>query len=212
MEPADPYVNMVPPMPVIAAMWHGQHFMIHFAKRKQDRAVSLVSRSKDGELNACILKWLGIGAIRGSGARGRDIRSKGGATALRAMIRALDQGNMVVLTADIPKIARVCGKGIIVLAQKSGKPIVPIAVVTSRKKVFNSWDKACIGLPFGKGAMVFGKPVYVDKDAGEEDLEKARLQVEQELNTIHQRAYALVGGQDPFALMQSSSADQDNKE
>src|ERR671912_2579 len=50
MEPADAYDRI--DMPVIAAMWHGQHFMIHFAKRPQDRAASLVSRSGDGEFNA----------------------------------------------------------------------------------------------------------------------------------------------------------------
>src|SRR5690606_361443 len=82
MEPADAY-ERIGPMPVIAAMWHGQHFMIHFAKRPQDRAASLVSRSADGEFNAIALRHLGIRAIRGSGARGRDIRKKGGVSAMR---------------------------------------------------------------------------------------------------------------------------------
>ena len=113
MEPADAYDRIE--MPVIAAMWHGQHFMIHFAKRPQDRAASLVSRSGDGEFNAIALRHLGVRAIRGSGARGRDIRKKGGAQALRAMLKALSDGEMVVLTADIPKIARVCGQGIVTL-------------------------------------------------------------------------------------------------
>src|SRR5918994_7819068 len=88
IEPADPYAKIGPLMPVIAAMWHGQHFMIHFAKRPEDRAASLVSRSGDGELNAVALRHLGVRAIRGSGARGRDIRAKGGAAALRGMLRA----------------------------------------------------------------------------------------------------------------------------
>ena len=71
MEPADAYDRIGPLMPVIAAMWHGQHFMIHFAKRPEDRAASLVSRSGDGEFNAIALRHLGVRAIRGSGARGR---------------------------------------------------------------------------------------------------------------------------------------------
>ena len=77
----DAYDRIGPLMPVIAAMWHGQHFMIHFAKRPQDRAASLVSRSGDGELNAIALRHLGVRAIRGSGARGRDVREKGGVAA-----------------------------------------------------------------------------------------------------------------------------------
>jgi lysophospholipid acyltransferase (LPLAT)-like uncharacterized protein len=199
MEPADAYDRIGPQMPVIAAMWHGQHFMIHFAKRPQDRAASLVSRSGDGEFNAIALRHLGVRAIRGSGARGRDIRKKGGVQAMRAMLRALADGEMVVLTADIPKIPRVCGEGIVTLAQLSGRPIVPVAVVTSRRMDFSSWDKASIGLPFGRGAMVLGDPIPVPRDADAQTLEALRRQVERELDAVHGRAYALVGSRDPGA-------------
>jgi lysophospholipid acyltransferase (LPLAT)-like uncharacterized protein len=195
MEPADAYDRI--DMPVIAAMWHGQHFMIHFAKRPQDRAASLVSRSGDGEFNAIALRHLGVRAIRGSGARGRDIRKKGGVQAMRAMLRALNDGEMVVMTADIPKISRVCGVGIVTLAQMSGRPIVPVAVVTSRRIDFNSWDRASIGLPFGRGAIVLGEPVSVPQDADDQVIESLRQRVERELDRVHERAYALVGSQDP---------------
>ena len=199
MEPADAYDRIGPQMPVIAAMWHGQHFMIHFAKRPEDRAASLVSRSGDGEFNAIALRHLGIRAIRGSGARGRDIRKKGGVQAMRAMLKALAGGEMVVMTADIPKISRVCGQGIVTLAQMSSRPIVPVAVVTSRRIDFDSWDKASIGLPFGRGAMVLGEPIHVPRDADADELETLRQQVERELDAVHERAYALVGSQDPGA-------------
>ncbi|MBM6579002.1 lysophospholipid acyltransferase family protein [Microvirga sp. BT689] len=195
MEPADAYDRIE--MPVIAAMWHGQHFMIHFAKRPQDRAASLVSRSGDGEFNAIALRHLGVRAIRGSGARGRDIRKKGGVQAMRAMLRSLNDGEMVVMTADIPKISRVCGVGIVTLAQLSGRPIVPVAVVTSRRIDFNSWDRASIGLPFGRGAIVLGEPVYVHRDADDQAIESLRQSVERELDRVHERAYGLVGSQDP---------------
>ncbi|MBO1907424.1 lysophospholipid acyltransferase family protein [Microvirga sp. 3-52] len=197
MEPADAYDRIE--MPVIAAMWHGQHFMIHFAKRPQDRAASLVSRSGDGEFNAIALRHLGVRAIRGSGARGRDIRKKGGAQAMRAMLRALDDGEMVVMTADIPKISRICGQGIVTLAQLSGRPIVPVAVVTSRRIDFDSWDRASIGLPFGRGAMVLGDQIRIPREADEETLESLRKTVERELDRVHERAYALVGSRDPGA-------------
>jgi lysophospholipid acyltransferase (LPLAT)-like uncharacterized protein len=205
MEPADAYDRIGPQMPVIAAMWHGQHFMIHFAKRHQDKAASLVSRSGDGEFNAVALRHLGIRAIRGSGARGRDIRKKGGVAALRGMLRALADKEMVVMTADIPKIARICGTGIVTLAQMSGRPIVPVAVVTSRRIDFKSWDRASLGLPFGRGAIVLGDPVYVPRDADEEDLETLRQQVERALDAVHERAYALVGTADPGARRERAS-------
>jgi lysophospholipid acyltransferase (LPLAT)-like uncharacterized protein len=199
MEPPDAYDRIGPLMPVIAAMWHGQHFMIHFARRAQDPAASLVSRSADGEVNAITLRHLGVRAIRGSGARGRDPRDKGGASALRAMLRALAMGEMVVMTADVPKIARVCGEGIVTLARLSGRPIVPVAVVTSRRVDFDSWDRASLGLPFGRGAMVIGDPLLVPRDADAAAIADARRRVEDGLDHVHARAYALIGLTDPNA-------------
>jgi lysophospholipid acyltransferase (LPLAT)-like uncharacterized protein len=201
LEPPDAYDRIGPMMPVIAAMWHGQHFMIHFARRSQDRTACLVSRSGDGELNAIALRHLGVRAIRGSGARGRDFRAKGGVPAMREMLRALGDGEMVVLTADVPKIARVAGLGIVTLAQLSGRPIVPVAVATSRRYTFGSWDRASLGLPFGRGAMVLGEPIAVPREAGAAELEAVRQQVQAELDRVHARAYALVGSQDPGASL-----------
>src|SRR5918999_220733 len=206
MEPPDAYERIGPLMPVIAAMWHGQHFMVHFAKRPQDRAASLVSRSADGEFNAIALQHLGVRAIRGSGARGRDPRHKGGAHAFRAMLRALDEGEMVVMTADVPKIARICGEGIVTLARLSGRPIVPVAVVTSRRIDFKSWDRASLGLPFGRGVMVLGEPIIVDRNADAAALAQARRAVEDGLDRAHERAYAMLGARDPGAKIRSRHA------
>ena len=208
MEPADAYDRIGPMMPVIAAMWHGQHFMIHFAKRPQDPAASLVSRSGDGEINAVALRRLGVRAIRGSGARGRDYREKGGVSALRGMLRALEGGEMVVMTADVPKIARVCGDGIVTLARLSGRPIVPVAVVTSRRFVLRNWDRSTLGKPFGRGAMVLGEPVFVAADADERAVVEARRAVERELDRVHARAYALVGTTDPGAALKAAPAER----
>lgn len=198
-EPADIYGRLGPLTPFIGAMWHGQHFMAPYLRRPEDRAASLVSRSSDGELNAIALRHLGIRAVRGSGARGRDQRSKGGAPALRAMLRALQEGENMFLTADVPKIARRCGEGIVTLARMSGRPIVPVGVATSRRIEFDSWDRASIGLPFGQGAIVAGDPILVARDATEGEAERARLAVERELDRVHARAFALVGRTDPWS-------------
>jgi lysophospholipid acyltransferase (LPLAT)-like uncharacterized protein len=196
-EPADAY-DRIGPLPVIVAMWHGQHFMVPFAKRPQDPAAALVSRSGDGEFNAIALQHLGIRAVRGSGARRRTkIREKGGVAALRGLLKALEQGENVVMTADVPKVSRVCGEGIVTLARLSGRPVVPVAVVTSRRIDFNSWDSASIGLPFGHGAIVIGDAIPVPRDADAATLEAERLKIERELDAVHARAYALIGAVDP---------------
>jgi lysophospholipid acyltransferase (LPLAT)-like uncharacterized protein len=185
--------------PVIVAMWHGQHFMVSYAWPKGMRVSALISRSGDGELNARALERLGVEPIRGSGGSRRKTRKRGGAEALRAMVKRLREGSSVVLTADVPKVARVCGEGIVTLARLSGRPIFPIAVVCGRRIDFSSWDRASIGLPFGRGAMVLGQPVRVDANASPEDIERARLAVEDGLNEAHRRAYQLVDARDPGA-------------
>jgi lysophospholipid acyltransferase (LPLAT)-like uncharacterized protein len=205
-EPANLYDELAPLQPFIGAMWHGQHFMAPYMRRPQDRAASLVSRSSDGELNAIALRHLGIRAIRGSGARGRDQRAKGGAPALRAMLRALDDGENMFLTADIPKIARQCGTGIVLLARMSGRPVVPVAVATSRRREFRSWDRASLGLPGGRGAIVAGELIWVPGDADEAVLEAKRQEVERELDRVNARAFALVGRTDPGAGLRDLSA------
>jgi lysophospholipid acyltransferase (LPLAT)-like uncharacterized protein len=198
-------LNLVPPnayervgeMPVIVAMWHGQHFMIHFARRPQDNISALISRHRDGEFNAIALKHLNINPIRGSGAHGKKVREKGGAQALRQMLSALQRGDVMVLTADVPKRARICGMGIITLAKMSGRPIVPVAVVTSRRLQFSSWDRASMGLPFGRGMIVVGDPIYVPEDADDSLMQMKGYAVEQGLDSVHAQGYALVGASDP---------------
>jgi hypothetical protein len=188
-----------PDLPVIVAMWHGQHLMVPFGRPDWMAATSLVSRHGDGELNAIALRHLGIGAIRGSGAHGRKVREKGGASAFLAMLRELKRGQTMVLTADVPKVARVAGEGVVRLAQASGRPIYPVAVVTSRRYASDNWDRTTIGLPFGRCAIVVGQPIRVARDADAANLEQARLAVEAGLDAVHARGFALVGRDDPAA-------------
>ena len=199
VEPADVFERVRGELPLIIAMWHGQHIMIPFSRPDWMPACSLVSRHGDGGFNAVALRQLGIGAIRGSGAMGKKVREKGGAPAFLAMMRRLAAGETMVLTADIPKRARVCGAGIVALARASGRPIHPIAVVTSRRIDFKSWDRASIGLPFGRCAIVVGEPILVARDADEATQEAARLAVQASLDDVHARGYALVGSSDPGA-------------
>jgi lysophospholipid acyltransferase (LPLAT)-like uncharacterized protein len=209
IEPAGIYDQVRPDLPLIIAMWHGQHIMIPFARPDWMPACSLVSRHGDGGFNAVALRQLGIGAIRGSGALGRKIREKGGASAFLAMVRRLAAGDTMVLTADIPKRARVAGPGIIALAKASGRPIHPVAVVTSRRIDFKSWDRASIGLPFGRCAIVVGDAIRVARNADEATSEAARRALEAGLDAVHARAYALVGARDPgegLRMAQGSSA------
>jgi lysophospholipid acyltransferase (LPLAT)-like uncharacterized protein len=189
LEPPDIYESVKSDLPVIIAMWHGQHFLMPFIKHKTHRAKTLISHHRDGAMNAAAARWLGVDVIRGSGTHGMDFDKKGGTSAFREMLTALEQGYSVALTADVPKVARVCGLGIVKLASLSGRAIYPVAIATARRRVLNSWDHSAVPFPLGRGARVTGWPVRVPAEADDAALEAARCAVEESLNAATARAY-----------------------
>jgi lysophospholipid acyltransferase (LPLAT)-like uncharacterized protein len=193
IEPADFYERAELDQPVIVAMWHGQHFMVPFLRR-QHRVKVLISRHSDGEINAIAAERLGIGTVRGSGDHERRFEHKGGVSAFKSMLTTLADGWNMALTADVPKVARVAGLGIIKLARESGRPIYAVSFATSRRKVLDNWDRSEINLPFSRGAIIVGDPIRVASDADAAALETARRQLEFALNSGTERAHALVDG------------------
>ena len=183
--------------PLIAALWHGQHLMIPLAKPKDMPFSVMISRHRDGEINAAACRSFDIDPVRASGGRPDQSNRKGGAGGMLALLRRLKQDHSVCMTADVPKIARHCGPGIIALGRISQRPIVPIAVVSNRNMIFDSWDKATMGLPFGRMVIAMGAPVTIPADADEARLETLRLDLQASLDDLHQRAYGMVGYEDP---------------
>ena len=190
-EPQDVYERAARDSPVILAMWHGQHFLVPFIRRDEHRAKVLVSRHRDGEINAIAAEWLGVGTIRGSGHLSGGFIDKGGVSAFREMLTALAEGYNIALTADVPKITRVVGLGIIKLASQSGRPIYPIAVATRRRVELNTWDRTVINLPFSRGAAVVSEPIRVAVDADGSALESARRALQASLDAATARAYSI---------------------
>lgn len=193
MEPANLYELADQQLPMILTFWHGQHFLTPFLVKPYHRAKVMISRSRDADVNAIAAEALGIGTIRGSGAQGRNFHEKGGFNATVEMIRALGEGSNVAMTADVPKISRVAGLGVVSIAKHSGRPIYPVAIATSSRILARSWDKAAIHLPFGRAAVVAGDGVRVPPDADAATLEAARKEVQRQLEVATARAEELVG-------------------
>jgi lysophospholipid acyltransferase (LPLAT)-like uncharacterized protein len=182
---------------VIVALWHGEHFLIPFLGRKGkgDRFIPLTTYHRDGEILTRAGMHLGIEYfLRGAGDHGNEFLRKKALQAFTGMMRELKKGGNVVVTADVPKVARVAGLGIVTLAKHSQCPIVPLAMATSRVHRLNNWDRTCINLPFGRMAMTRGEEIRVPRDADDAALEAFRQQVEASLNAVTARAYALANG------------------
>ena len=192
VEPGAMSIYEMADMPAIIAAWHGQHFLLPFIKdAKRHRAKVLISRHRDGEMNARAAEKLGIGTIRGSGAHNGEFHRKGGAAAFSEMLEALEEGYNVAMTADVPKVARVAGLGVVKLAQLSGRPIYLVAMASSRRIELDNWDHTAINLPFSKVGVAASGPFSVPREADNAALQAARQQVEDELNRLTRRAYEI---------------------
>ncbi|MCC0015891.1 MAG: lysophospholipid acyltransferase family protein [Rhodobiaceae bacterium] len=191
IDPPTLYEDAQADLPVIIAMWHGEHFMMPFVRRGNYVVDALISRHRDGEINAIAAHKLGINTIRGSGAHNTEFRRKGGVPAFREMLASLKAGRVVALTADVPKVSKVAGAGIVRLAAHSGRAIMPVAIATSRRRRLDTWDKSVINLPFSRIVISGGPLIRVARDADDAELEAKRKTVEDGLNSITARAYAL---------------------
>lgn len=182
--------------PCIFVLWHGQHLLSPFFAPRGRKFTALVSKSADAEINARILKLAGHGVVRGSGGRVREAaHEKGGVSATLALKNKLKAGENIAVIADVSKSEpRKAGRGVVSLAKISGRPIVPLAMATSRFKIIEkSWDKTTINKPFGKAGARVGNPIFVPSDCSAEELDLYRKKVDDELNRVTIEAYGVVG-------------------
>src|SRR5262249_58822285 len=111
IEPEGIYESVDREAPVIIAMWHGQHFLMPFVRRPHHRVKTLVSRHRDGEINALAAERLGIGAIRGSGSHGGEFLGKGGVSGFKEMLSALQEGSSSRSPPTFPRLRASQGSG-----------------------------------------------------------------------------------------------------
>lgn len=162
----------------IAVFWHNQILLTSYFWRFSN-FVAMVSGSFDGEYISRTLQRLKIGVIRGSSTRG-------GTQALRRMIRILrKEKSSITFAIDGPKgpIYKV-KPGAVLLAKTSGVPIVPLVIEPQSFWTVNSWDKMQIPKPFTKAKVLIAEPIFVSKDAGVQELEDKRREIQQQLDEL----------------------------
>ena len=173
--------------PFILAFWHGRLLMMPYSWRCEKPVHMLISQHRDGQLIAHIVKHFGIATVSGSS-------SKGGAVALRALVKILKAGECVGVTPDGPRGPRMrVSDGIISLARLTGAPILPATYSIARGAALRSWDRFLLAAPFSRGIIVWGDPVYIDRDADSEAIEQYRFKLEEQMNAITQEADKNVG-------------------
>lgn len=161
----------------IYSLWHNRIFAGTFYLRGR-KIVVITSQSFDGEYIARFLLRFGFGAVRGSSTRG-------GVGALIEMIRLMRTGLPMAFTVDGPKgPPQVAKSGAILLAKKTENPILPFSVEVERFWTIKSWDKLQIPKPFSRALFQYAAPIYVAKNADENEIEKKRAELQNKLDEL----------------------------
>jgi lysophospholipid acyltransferase (LPLAT)-like uncharacterized protein len=185
--------------PVIVAFWHNRLMLMPYCWPSREPFHMLISSHPDGQLIARTVAHFGIETIAGSSRRG-------GSEALRNLVRKIKAGESVGITPDGPRGPRMHARdGALVLARLTGAPILPAAASVSRRAVLRTWDRLIVPMPFSRGAMVWGTPVNIPRDADDADLERYRTVLEAELTRVTNAADAAVGAS-PIAAAEAHHA------
>ena len=165
----------------IYTAWHENTAMTAWFIRNQQVAM-MASDSKDGEIIARGISLFGNIPVRGSA-------SKGGAKAVKAMVKLLKQGHSAAITPDGPRgPARQLQRGVLYISLISGSPIVAAHIVASREWVFPTWDKPRIPKPFSKVIVSIAPPYFVERSRVKLDETAVIAEVEELMQQNVERA------------------------
>ena len=172
--------------PTVFVLWHGRLLPCTYHHRRQG-VVTLVSQHRDGEYIARIVERWGFTAVRGSS-------SRGGLEALRDLMRWVRRGRSLAITPDGPRGPReVMKPGPLLIAQRTGAPIIPTECTASRAWFFGGWDRFLVPQPFSRITIEYGAPVFVPRDATEERLAEIGHEIERTMAAMRRR----LGGAQP---------------
>ena len=160
--------------PLILCFWHRAIFASTWAFRRQNIRV-ITSQSFDGEYIARIISAFGYVPIRGSS-------SRGGARALLESRRILESGRTVAFTTDGPRGPLYVTKpGPVLLASKSGVPVVAFHIAIERVWLLKSWDRFMIPKPFSRALLCMSAQMAIPPDLETSQLDQfhAELQAAQ---------------------------------
>ena len=165
----------------ILAFWHGT-MLLPWYLHGNPNCAALISKSKDGDLLAKILKHWNYNVVRGSSSTGGDI-------ALAIIIDFAKNDYSVTITPDGPRgPAHKFKAGAVIAAKKSGVPLILAGVGYKKKKVLKNWDKFEVPHFFSKAKIIYSEPVFIEANLSYEETSKRIIECENKLNELQKEA------------------------
>lgn len=185
------YEHLIPTAPsksqgAILVTWHGRSLIPANLMRNKGYW-ALISLSRDGELQNGVFRRFGFQTVRGSTGRG-------GIRGALQMARKVREGGILAFTPDGPRgPTHKVQLGVILMAEKSGAPIIPLGVSASRRWLIGSWDSYMIPKPFSRAYFLVGEPIYASANLDEAGRQAVAAQVEIAINQLEKEAEARAG-------------------
>ncbi len=165
----------------ILAFWHGTMLLPWYLHGNPNFA-ALISKSKDGDLLAKILKHWNYKVVRGSSSTGGDI-------ALAIMIDFAKNDYSVTITPDGPRgPVHKFKAGAVITAKKSEVPLILAGVGYQKKKVLSNWDKFEVPYFFSKAKIVYSEPIFIGANLSYEETSNIIINCENKLNELQREA------------------------
>jgi len=161
----------------ILAFWHNRIFLATYYFRFRGIIV-MSSQSFDSEYVARFIQRFGFGIVKGSSTRG-------GVGGLIEMIRLMKKGFPTGFSVDGPKGPVYQAKtGTLLLAKKTGNPVLPFSVEAENYWTIKSWDKLQIPKPFTRSKIFIAEPINVSKNADDSEMKNKHLELQKKLDEL----------------------------
>ena len=167
----------------IYALWHDQLLLSPLTWQSKKRIDILISKHRDGDMIADLIKFHGFNSIRGSTNNPKKEKEKNSLTSVRKILKSLKKNISIGITPDGPRGPRhKVGEGTINISRISNKKILPMSLACKKKWVLNTWDKFIVPKPFNEICIVWGEPLdpqfdKIDISTQQHNLEKSLISI-----------------------------------
>lgn len=149
--------------------------------------VAMISSSDDAEYLVRLLRSRGCVIFRGS-------QGKAGIKSIRGVIEWVKKGHYSAFAGDgsqgpVFKMQA----GVLLLASRTGKPVIPMVVAADRYVAFRSWDRTLLPKPFANIDICYGEPFVVPSGLKMDEMEPYRQQLEERMNNLYVEAWRRFG-------------------
>jgi len=193
----------------VGLLWHEEVFTVAYGYHYLGFTPhTLASRGIAGEIITDMLRRCGFVVFRGGSKR----RSRRAPEVVKDMIAHMNARDDVIYGLTIDGShgpAYRMKRGGLAIARTCNKPLIVTRTWYKRYFRLNTWDRTAIPLPFNRITVYFKGPYFPGETRTAEELERLRMQVEDDLIDLTIRSYKDIGKPIPENLTKRTAEERE---